>query len=142
MSQGKSGGFWETLFSVNLYKKNQGRVARQLVAGAGAVTICLLCWSLSETLLADAGRVIAGTVTAILVLAGLWFMFRVVNLPRFAEFLIEVQHEMAKVSWPTWPTLKRSTVVVLFTMGLLGTLLFCYDVIWHWLLRLIRVLQF
>jgi preprotein translocase SecE subunit len=65
-----------------------------------------------------------------------------VNWPQFADFLIDVQHEMAKVSWPTWPQLKRSTTVVLFAMGLLSLVLFCYDVVWHWLLRLIQVLQF
>lgn len=95
-----------------------------------------------QSLLADAGSPVRGLVTTVCVVAGLWSVFRVVNLPQFAEFLIEVQHEMAKVSWPSWPTLKRSTAVVLFVMALLGVVLFCYDVVWHWFLRLINVLQF
>lgn len=104
--------------------------------------MCLLCWSMYQSLLADANSTVRGLVTAICVVGGLWSMFRVVNLPQFAEFLIEVQHEMAKVSWPSWPTLKRSTSVVLCVMALLGVVLFCYDVVWHWFLRLINVLQF
>ncbi len=142
MNQGKSGGLWETLFSVNLYKKNQGRVARQLVGGAGAVAVGLLSWSMNETLLADLSKPVGIGISVAFLAVGLWLIFRVVNLPQFAEFLIEVQHEMAKVSWPSWPMLKRSTAVVLFTMGLLSAVLFCYDVIWHWLLKLMRILQF
>lgn len=142
MNHAKSSGFWPTFFQVGLYKKNQGRMARQLVAGAAAITICLLCWSMNQTLLADVGPLTRGVVTAICFAVGLWAAFRVVNLPQFAEFLIEVQHEMAKVSWPSWAMLQRSTAVVLFTMGLLSLVLFCYDVVWHWLLKLIHVLQF
>lgn len=142
MNQGKSGGFWDTLFSVGLYKKNQGRVARQLVAGAGALATALLCWSMNETLLTEVPKSVGMGVTFGLFVVGIWVVFRVVNMPQFAEFLIEVQHEMAKVAWPSVPMLKRSTAVVLFTMGLLSLVLFCYDVVWHWVLRLIRVLQF
>lgn len=142
VSQAKSGSFWSAFLSVDLYKKNQGRLARQLVAGAIAATVCLLAWSMNQTLLADAAPMVRNVVTAVFLVAGLWGAFRAVNLPQFAEFLIEVQHEMAKVSWPTWPTLRRSTAVVLFVMGMLSVVLFCYDVVWHWLLRLLHVLQF
>jgi preprotein translocase SecE subunit len=141
VNQAKS-TYWATFCSVNLYKKNQGRVARQLVAGAGAITVSLLTWSMNQTLLADVDATVRGLVSGAVLVLGLWAIYRAVNYPQFAEFLIEVQHEMAKVSWPSWPTLKRSTAVVLFTMGLLSLVLFCYDVVWHWFLRLIHVLQF
>jgi len=142
VNQAKSGSIWSTFLNVDLYKKNQGRLARQIVAGAVAATVCLLSWSMNQTLLADANPIVRGVGTAVFLVIGLWAAFRVVNLPQFAEFLIEVQHEMAKVSWPSWPTLRRSTAVVLFVMGLLSVVLFCYDVVWHWLLKLIHVLQF
>ena len=142
MNHAKSGAFREAFLSVGLYKKNQGRIARQLVGGAGAIVVCLLCWAMNQSLLADVRMAGRSAVTVAGVAAGLWAVFRVVNYPQFAEFLIEVQHEMAKVSWPGWPQLQRSTAVVLFTMGLLGVVLFCYDMVWHWVLRLIHVLQF
>lgn len=97
---------------------------------------------MNQTLLADSPATVRNIVTALFLVAGLWLAYRAVNVPQFAEFLIEVQHEMAKVSWPTWPTLRRSTAVVLFVMGMLSVVLFCYDVVWHWLLRLLHVLQF
>lgn len=142
VNQAKTDTLWATLSSVTLYKKNQGRLARQLVGGAGALAVCLLCWSMNQSLLAEADSVVRNAVTAIVGVAGLWAMFRVVNLPQFAEFLIEVQHEMAKVSWPSWPQLQRSTAVVLFTMGMLSLVLFCYDIVWHSVLRFVHVLQF
>lgn len=97
---------------------------------------------MNQTLLTDAGPLVRNLVTVVCAVAGLWAMFRVVNMPQFAEFLIEVQHEMAKVSWPSVANLKRSTAVVLFTMGLLSAVLFFYDVVWHWALKAINVLQF
>lgn len=141
MNHAKTGSFRETFFSVGLYKKNQGRLARQLVAGAGALGVILLCWAMRQTLLADLNPTVATGVTVVCAAAGLWTVYRCVNLPQFAEFLIEVQHEMAKVAWPSWPQLQRSTMVVLFTMGLLSFVLFFYDLVWHWLLRAISVLQ-
>ena len=106
------------------------------------MAICLLVWSMNQSLLADLDSTVRIAVTSVVGIAGLWAMFRVVNFPQFAEFLIDVQHEMAKVSWPSWPQLQRSTAVVLFTMALLSVVLFCYDVVWHWVLRLVNVLQF
>lgn len=97
---------------------------------------------MNQSLLADANTAVRNGVTIVVWAIGLWVMFRVVNLPQFAEFLIEVQHEMAKVSWPSWPQLQRSTAVVLFTMGMLSAVLFCYDIAWQFVLRLVHVLQF
>lgn len=97
---------------------------------------------MNQSLLADANTAVRNGVTIVVGAIGLWVMFRVVNLPQFAEFLIEVQHEMAKVSWPSWPQLQRSTAVVLFTMGMLSAVLFCYDIAWQFVLRLVHVLQF
>jgi preprotein translocase subunit SecE len=37
-----------------------------------------------------------------------------------AQFLREVYDELRKVVWPTWPELYRYTLVVLFTVLLLG----------------------
>ena len=42
---------------------------------------------------------------------GLWASFRVVQLPSFADFLISVEAEMNKVSWPSWDELIRASIV-------------------------------
>jgi preprotein translocase subunit SecE len=38
----------------------------------------------------------------------------------FGQFLREVYDELRKVVWPTWPELYRYTLVVIFTVVLLG----------------------
>jgi preprotein translocase subunit SecE len=70
---------------------------------------------------------------------GMWFGYRVVNWPRFADFLIAVEAEMSKVSWPSKTELYRASMVVIFTMAFLAILLFCYDAIWQWLFELLGV---
>ena len=58
---------------------------------------------------------------------GAWAAFRVVNIPRFAEFLISVENEMGKVSWPSRGELFRASLVVLIVIFMLTAILFTYD---------------
>ena len=66
--------------------------------------------------------------------SGVWFCFRLVNLPKFADFLIAVEAEMSKVSWPTRAELMRGSVVVIVTLVFLAAMLTVYDSIWQSLL--------
>jgi preprotein translocase subunit SecE len=77
----------------------------------------------------------------VLALAGIWVAFRLVNLPSFADFLIAVEAEMNKVSWPTRAELVRSSIVVILLILFLAVVLFGYDVFWRQLLALIGVVQ-
>jgi len=60
----------------------------------------------------------------------LWFSWRVVNWPAFADFLIATEAEMNKVSWTTRKRLFQDTGVVLVTVFLMTVFLFVVDVIW------------
>lgn len=138
----KTGGLHSALLTVELYKRNQGRLVRQLTAVAILVAVALGAWAMSVTLLADLALHFRWGVPAAVALAGAWFAFRIVNYPVFADFLIDVEGEMAKVSWPGKIEVWRATVVVLVSMFILSFVLFAYDVIWQQLLRWIGVLQF
>jgi preprotein translocase subunit SecE len=70
---------------------------------------------------------------------GLWLGFRVVNLPSFADFLIAVEAEMNKVSWPSRTELIRASLVVIVLMFGLTIVLFTYDVVLTSLLKAIGV---
>jgi preprotein translocase SecE subunit len=70
------------------------------------------------------------TVPLILAAASLWFAWRVVNYPTFADFLIATQAEINKVSWTTRRALIRDTIVVLVTLILLTVFLFVVDLFW------------
>jgi preprotein translocase subunit SecE len=138
----KADGFWPSMLGVGLYKKNQGRLVRQLTAASIIAAVLLGGWAMWSTILADVNPLgLRYGVAGAFVVAGLWFAYRVVNYPVFADFLADVEAELAKVAWPTWTELKRSTVVVLVVMFLLSFVLFSYDLIWQQTLRLIGVLR-
>ena len=131
---------WQDLFSLSIYKRSQGRIARQVTFAALAVVLALGAWTLQDSLADRAASLRMGAFGTVL-LVGLWLSYRVVNLPRFADFLIAVEAEMNKVSWPSRSELFRSSVVVMVTMfGLAGTL-YAYDLLWQFLLTMLGVLQ-
>jgi preprotein translocase subunit SecE len=72
---------------------------------------------------------------SIIVVVGLWLSFRLVNMPRFADFLIGVEGEMSKVTWPTRMELFRGSVVVIVTLVALAFMLMMFDLIWSALLH-------
>lgn len=69
-------------------------------------------------------------VPVLLLLALLWFSYRLVNWPVFADFLIATEAEMNKVSWTSRRRLFQDTIVVLVTVILLTSFLFAVDVLW------------
>jgi preprotein translocase subunit SecE len=161
----RSGTVWGELLSASVYKRNQGRVARQVTFAALATVIGIGVWRLSQLLplwfgpgqsleagAPDAGGldargflaplglfgdvgVVRFLVPGLLLAAGLWFCFRLVNMPRFADFLIAVEAEMAKVSWPTGSEVVRSSAVVIFVIFALAAILAVYDLFWWFVLR-------
>jgi preprotein translocase subunit SecE len=150
------GSLWRDLLSFSVYKRNQGRIARQVTFAVLALTIATGVWRLAQLLpvwFAGAGEVglmpaaTAGgadlgvlrfLVPGLLLAAGLWLAFRAVNVPRFADFLISVESEMAKVSWPSLDEVVRSSIVIIFLIFALAAILAAYDLFWWWFLRLIQ----
>jgi preprotein translocase SecE subunit len=63
----------------------------------------------------------------VLVVAGLaWY--RAANGPRLADLFIDMEAELRKVSWPTFPDAWQSTLVVSGFTALVVVLIFVYDV--------------
>jgi preprotein translocase subunit SecE len=122
------GALVQELFRVGVYKRNQGRIARQATFAALAVIVALGAWSLSEVL-QDRGPFAHYLVPFVLLVAGMWASFRIVNMPSFADFLISVEGEMNKVSWPSRVELFRASMVVMVVIFFLAALLFTYDLV-------------
>jgi preprotein translocase subunit SecE len=133
-----------------LYKQKQGRIVRQLTCLAIWLACWLGGWQLHEAMGAWGSPGIAGEsanfwqtgrfwIPLSLVALGMWFGYRLVNWPRFADFLIAVEAEMSKVSWPGKTELYRASMVVIFTMAFLAILLFCYDAFWQLLFDFLKV---
>ena len=137
-----SASIWHDLFlETGLYKRSQGRIARQVTFAAMAITIVLGVWQLYSSLeISDSGWVKYG-VPGLILAVGIWLSYRVVNLPKFADFLISVEAEMNKVSWPSRGELIRSSIVVVFVIFFLAILLFGYDLFWQTVFTWIGILH-
>jgi preprotein translocase subunit SecE len=148
--------FVQGLFSSGVYQWKQGKVLRRSTAGAIVLTCVLASQALYHSVLYDLGTVgsvlpslpatfrqmpLGYLIVAVMNLVGVWLAFRAINYPVFADFLIDVESEMTKVTWPTWAELQRATVVVLGTMFIFSALLFGYDIAWQKLLELTTVLK-
>lgn len=117
------------------YKRNQGRMARRVT-----MWVMIAIWAIAayrvfafwnsfpdfwlRILDASLWRYMIPTMVAAL---GCWISFRIVNIPSFADFLIAVEAEMNKVSWPSRKELIRSSAVVIIVIGFLVVVLFAFD---------------
>lgn len=123
--------FIQELTRFTLYKPNQGKAARRITLFAALVVIILGGWAFYNwahffaVTLQRAG--VASVVTAFFC----WAAFRVVNYPPFADFLVTVEAEMLKVSWPSWKEVRSSTAVVLVVLTILTAALFVFDIVWQ-----------
>ena len=79
------------------------------------------------------------SVAGLIVLFGLWFGYRLVQWVTFADFLISVEGEMAKVSWPSGSELRSATFVVLTLFFLLAGVLHIFDLFFVFVFKAIGV---
>jgi preprotein translocase subunit SecE len=142
--------FWQDLFQLGVYKRNQGRIVRQVTFAALAITLLLAAWHLWALLQNRSGilwshvpgmEYLQYLAPALLLLVGLWISYRLVNYPQFADFLIAVEAEMNKVSWPSKTELIRSSLVVIFMMFFLAFVLFGFDLVWRALFQTLGVVK-
>jgi len=146
----KHGTVWGDVLSFSVYKRNQGRLTRQVTFAALAAIVGLGIWRLSQLIAVmyggDGGLAALGgpsvdlgvvrfLLPGVLLAAGLWLCFRAVNVPKFADFLIAVESEVAKVSWPSGEEVFRSSAVIIFLIFALAAILAAYDLFWWFVLR-------
>jgi preprotein translocase subunit SecE len=142
VARGKSSpvnAFLQELFHIGLYKRTQGRITRQVTFAAVVVLLAAGLWRLSE-MLVNSDPAIRFGVPGVLFALGLWAAFRLVNVPAFADFLIAVEAEMNKVSWPARSELRRGSIVVLVTIFALAIVLFSFDFVWNQVFKTLGIL--
>ncbi len=114
------------------YKSGQGYWTRLGTAlGAGAV-VCFVAWFIyAQSVTFVENRTVrlglAGGFVALMAVVVWWLM----NGANRAQFLIDTDSEMKKVSWSTWPDLIGSTRVVVFFMIATAITLFVFDTQFH-----------
>jgi preprotein translocase subunit SecE len=133
------GAFFSELLNVGIYKRNQGRITRQVTFAALVIICALGFYRLHQTIYysVETGKMygIAFWLPIVLLMVFIWAAYRVVNMPNFADFLIAVEAELNKVSWPTRGELVRASLVVLICIISLAIILFLFDNMWQLLFR-------
>ena len=138
--QVSQGSFWSELFRLGLYKPNQGRVVRQVTFVAIVVLMCLAAFEIGKvSFLRDLFVGSKYLIPFLIGIVGLWLGYRVVNYTRFADFLIAVEAEMNKVSWPGKTELWSASCVVIFVIFAMALALFAFDVIWTKIFEVIGI---
>ncbi len=128
----------QELFASGLYKRNQGRMVRQITCLTIWVVVTVAAWRFHDLFLSrwlnkwlETDSLALSYILATgLGAVGIWFGYRLVNWPKFADFLISVEAELNKVSWPTKRELVRAALVVIFTILFMSAILFMYDALW------------
>jgi preprotein translocase subunit SecE len=121
--------FISELFQVDLYKPSMGRIVRQVVFFTLLVIFIAAGWRM-RTAFGMENTLNGMTLFLGVSAVGAWISYRLVNYPRMADFLISVEGEMAKISWPTTTELVRSAIVVIVVMVILAVLLWIFDTVW------------
>lgn len=119
--------FIKELFRGGLFKPSQGKVCRRLTFIGIAIIFIAGSWRIWADHLF--GTVDISAIVAFFnALFGCWFAYRLINFAPFADFLISVEAEMTKVSWPSKNELFTTTKVVLIFMGLFIAIIYFFDV--------------
>lgn len=129
------------IFSGGLYKRNQGRLVRQATFIGIAALMVVGCVTMANTVLSELPVAWRTGVPTLLAALGAWIAFRIVNMPKFADFLIAVESEMEKVSWPEWPYLWRALGVVLVVLLTFIVYMWLCDAVWVWVFNAIGFLE-
>jgi preprotein translocase subunit SecE len=133
--------FFAELFQFGLYKPSQGKIVRQFTFFAIWIVAIIAGWKLrhfsfSETPPSEqVGWYLFFGMTAI----GGWLAYRIVNTQRWADFLIAVEGEFTKISWPTQHELFKSSIVVIFVMAFLAILMWFLDTAWAIIFQLLGI---
>jgi len=133
--------FLVNLTRTDLFKPMQGWYARVYTALGLGLIVAAGAYRVYEASLEYSPLWRFGLPATFAVVLG-WVIFRIVEFPPFAEFLIATEAEMNKVSWTSKDDLVRATTVVLTTVVLMAVFLFLVDTLWTFVLRMIGVLQF
>jgi len=135
------GDYVKTLTSTAAYKPGQGNWARMGTLAVLIVAVLGAAYAYTRTV-PNASPPIKYGVPAVLGAMIGWASYRLINWPRYADFLITTESEMNKVSWPSRQEVKTSTIVVLVLAIFLAIFLSSVDWIWQWILYKIHIIEF
>lgn len=85
--------------------------------------------------------IVLGLIISILFFALLLFIIYmfVINRPANADYLIETEYELRKVSWPPRYEYWGSSLAVIVSVVIMGLFLVIIDTTWSWIMTLIKI---
>ena len=134
------------------YRQGQGTYARATAAVATSVIALFASYQIyngmidSSVLIPVRIPVIDVMITWGVAISTIFFVGSLVgiaylyNKPKVADFLIETQIELQKVSWPTREELRDATIVVISLTVVLGAFVFAANKLSEMLMRVLGVL--
>ena len=136
--------------ALEFYKKGQGYYTRMGTALSAALLSALGCWALQQKLsglgtgnivTVNAKTWIQYGVPAVIFLILCWCIYKLLNKPKYADFMIATEGEMKKVSWSTRKEIVTSTKVVIVTVIIMAILLAVVDVLFAKLFTVLGILK-
>ena len=144
MAKGESSksdiGWLRNLLHTGLYKPTQGRVIRQVTGVSLAILFLLIAYATATvSYLVDWLGNGHYLVVVVLEALAVWLAYRLVNYPPLSDFLIAVEAEMNKVSWPGRTELVRASIVVMFVIFAMAGVLYGFDIVWAKFFQIIGI---
>ncbi len=133
--------FYVCMLQCNIHRGMQGRLVRNVVLVALWIFVAVVCQSVYGAVSEYFGTMVTIASVAFVAVSAGWVAFRLIQHPPVADFLIDVQIESSKVSWCTWPELRRTTIIVLAAMIAFSAYLFACDISWQFVLRSLSILN-
>lgn len=133
--------------ALKFYKKGQGYYTRMGTAIGSGVMVALGCYALYNKLeglqisTPNLKVWLQAGIPALVFLFFAWIVFKIVNSPKSADFMIATEGEMKKVSWSTKKEIVSSTKVVIVTVLLMAVILAVVDIGFAKLFQTIGVLK-
>lgn len=122
------------------YKRGQGRLVRGPAFMVGVIASASIGYSVRSTLADALGGGASGAIGILLALGLTVICWALLQRQSLADYLIDVEAETFRITWPTWPELFQTTKLVLTLMAVLAGYLFFCDLIWQAVLRFFSVL--
>ena len=123
------------------YKRKQGRPSRQIALCVATSCLSWLAIQIASVfVIKQSGAIWLGICVVAIVVSGIVSSITL-EKPRFSDFLISVQSEIDKITWPSTSEVKRATLVVLFLIASMACVMFIFDVVWQWVFQVLGFLQ-
>ena len=129
------------LFSFETHRSKQGYRTRVTVFSVYILLLLLIFERFYNNFVDYLGVNFCVGVNLFLLAIATWVGFRVLQYSPVVDFLVNIDDESEKVTWPTWPELTRSTLVVLVCMCFFSAYLFLCDFVWQFVLRSLSILN-